>query len=286
MRSTPSDPTAMTPRNSILWRRKVRSSSCAGCAGRHIHLADANECPEENASSLQAFNSSYRKKINTKVRAKSLTEFAACVSSTVSTRIEPSNGNQASCRDRDDADILHPPRPRKFLRKMKQFSQRRRMLREAARFESLEPRLYLAADLGLQPDGWPQYQPATAASDYFQAASLTTTAEGEGAEGEEANIPTLADFAQALTMRACGSSAPPGAPFCMRQKEMFGSAAGLLPYIETTYEVASARIRRTIRLAGPSKACPRGSSRICNASRACSPCSRSPRTAAFPCPPI
>ena len=128
---------------------------------------------------------------------------------------------------------------RKLLRKMKQFNQRRRMLREAARFESLEARLYLAADLGLQPDGWPQYEPATAAPDYFEAASLTAMAEGEGAEGEEANIATLADFAQALEdagVRFYGAS---WCSFCTRQKAMFGSAADLLPYIETTSDVAS-----------------------------------------------
>lgn len=99
--------------------------------------------------------------------------------------------------------------------------------------------MYLAADLGLQSDDWPAYEPAAATSDYAQATSLLALAEGESAEGEQANIATLAEFAQALTdagVRFFGAS---WCSFCTRQKEMFGTAASLLPYIETTSEVAS-----------------------------------------------
>lgn len=115
----------------------------------------------------------------------------------------------------------------KLLRRHEHRIDRRQ--RAARRFEAMEARLMLAADLEL-----PLILPGELENPYAEHALV---AEGEGAplgEGESANPTSLGEFAQALTDAGVRFFGAFWCPHCNRQKELFGDDEDLLPFIEVT----------------------------------------------------
>ena len=130
---------------------------------------------------------------------------------------------------------VRPSLGRRFTRSLFAASKRRRKVQarrrsSAIRFESLEARLMLAADLGHD-------QPfVDLAPPELNAADLAQQAEGEGGvevgEGEPAQ--DLVAFAQALTASGTRFFGASWCPPCTSQKEQFEDGADFLPFIEVT----------------------------------------------------